>query len=92
MLWKGVSIGWNGFLSPLERWNHPSLVRGGQTTHQELDRVRTLARAQELGIHLDIAICTGTPFAASDLTTAQPPNETAPSPPYHNQYWGKGNR
>ena len=53
MLWKGVSIGWNGFLSPLERWNHPSLVRGGQTTHQELDRVGTLARDQELGIHLD---------------------------------------
>ena len=50
MLWKGVSIGWNGFLSPLERWNHPSLVHGGQTTHQELDRVATLAR---VGIHLD---------------------------------------
>ena len=54
MLWKGVSIGWNGFLSPLERWNHPSLVRGGQTTHQELDRVGTLAKDQELGIHLDV--------------------------------------
>ena len=52
MLWKGVSIGWNGFLSPLERWNHPSLVRGGQTTHQELDRVGTLARDRHSSRHV----------------------------------------